>query len=178
MGVRRCYPYTCPGSYYVGGYVCRKAVHVIDTCFLTTRNVIETLHDRRLTLTRLPTHLGSPGVGIGALSAAPPLLINPPPPPPPRAAGKSFPDNLDEENPSAQISSVLLVQADEGIPSPIVDLIDGSTATYRVLTVLGLQFLNLPLRPGNGIRIHRCANKYMEVAPVAIGLYLLRVMVG
>ncbi|KZV16153.1 plasma membrane ATPase 1-like [Dorcoceras hygrometricum] len=34
---------------------------------LTTRNVIETLHDRRLTLTRLPTHLGSPGVGIGTV---------------------------------------------------------------------------------------------------------------
>ncbi|KZV53513.1 hypothetical protein F511_41069 [Dorcoceras hygrometricum] len=69
---------------------------------------------------------------ISALSAAPPLLINPPSrPPPPRAARKSFPANLDEENPSVQISSVLLVQADEGIPSPVVDLIDGSTATYR-----------------------------------------------
>ncbi|KZV38427.1 hypothetical protein F511_37334 [Dorcoceras hygrometricum] len=32
---------------------------------LTTRNVIETLHDWRLTLTRLPTHLGSSGGGIG-----------------------------------------------------------------------------------------------------------------
>ncbi|KZV44699.1 putative receptor-like protein kinase [Dorcoceras hygrometricum] len=31
---------------------------------------------------------------------------------------------LDEENLSMQISSVLLVQADEGIPSPVVDLID------------------------------------------------------
>ncbi|KZV50137.1 U-box domain-containing protein 33-like [Dorcoceras hygrometricum] len=47
-----------------------------------------------------------------------------PPPPPPLFAGKLFPANLDEENPSVQISSGLLVQADEGIPSPIVDLID------------------------------------------------------
>ncbi|KZV33869.1 callose synthase 12-like [Dorcoceras hygrometricum] len=31
---------------------------------------------------------------------------------------------LDEENPSVQISSGLLVQADKGIPSPVVDLID------------------------------------------------------
>ncbi|KZV29030.1 LRR receptor-like serine/threonine-protein kinase EFR [Dorcoceras hygrometricum] len=30
---------------------------------------------------------------------------------------------FDEENPSAQISSGLLVQADEGIPPPVVDLI-------------------------------------------------------
>ncbi|KZV38681.1 polygalacturonase inhibitor 1-like [Dorcoceras hygrometricum] len=48
----------------------------------------------------------------------------PPPPPPPLFAGKSFPANLDEENPSAPISSGLLVQADEGIPSPVVNLID------------------------------------------------------
>ncbi|KZV32183.1 hypothetical protein F511_19884 [Dorcoceras hygrometricum] len=34
------------------------------------------------------------------------------------------PANLDEENPSVQISSGLLVQADEGVPSPVVDLID------------------------------------------------------
>ncbi|KZV16102.1 hypothetical protein F511_44934 [Dorcoceras hygrometricum] len=31
---------------------------------------------------------------------------------------------LDEENPSVQISSGLLVQSDKGIPSPVVDLID------------------------------------------------------
>ncbi|KZV41492.1 hypothetical protein F511_15130 [Dorcoceras hygrometricum] len=46
------------------------------------------------------------------------------PPPPPLFAGKSFPAKFDEENPSAQISSGLLVQADEEIPSPVVDLID------------------------------------------------------
>ncbi|KZV35722.1 hypothetical protein F511_39894 [Dorcoceras hygrometricum] len=39
-------------------------------------------------------------------------------------AGKLFPANLDEENPSVPISSGLLVQSDEGIPSPVVDLID------------------------------------------------------
>ncbi|KZV32080.1 hypothetical protein F511_31916 [Dorcoceras hygrometricum] len=44
--------------------------------------------------------------------------------PPPLFAGKSFPANLDEENPSAPISSGLLVHADEGIPYPVVDLID------------------------------------------------------
>ncbi|KZV21054.1 periodic tryptophan protein 2 [Dorcoceras hygrometricum] len=43
---------------------------------------------------------------------------------PPPLAGKLFPANLDEENPSVQISSGLLVQADEGISSPVVDLID------------------------------------------------------
>ncbi|KZV56130.1 plasma membrane ATPase 1-like [Dorcoceras hygrometricum] len=51
-------------------------------------------------------------------------FLQPPPPPPPLFAGKSFPANLDEENPSTLISSGLLVQADEGIPSPVVDLID------------------------------------------------------
>ncbi|KZV20333.1 hypothetical protein F511_41722 [Dorcoceras hygrometricum] len=37
-----------------------------ESAVLTTRNVIETLHDRHLTLTRLPTHLGSFGGGIGS----------------------------------------------------------------------------------------------------------------
>ncbi|KZV54121.1 hypothetical protein F511_34980 [Dorcoceras hygrometricum] len=45
-------------------------------------------------------------------------------PPPPLFAEKSFPAKFDEDNPSAQISSGLLVQADEGIPSPVMDLID------------------------------------------------------
>ncbi|KZV41805.1 pentatricopeptide repeat-containing protein [Dorcoceras hygrometricum] len=53
---------------------------------LTTRNVIETLHDRRLTLTRLPTHLGSLGVGIGEI---PMHIIRPPP----RAAAETFSRN-------------------------------------------------------------------------------------
>ncbi|KZV16157.1 dystroglycan-like [Dorcoceras hygrometricum] len=56
----------------------------------------------------------------------PPLLLShkppPPPPPPPRVAGIRS-GQFDEENPSAQISSGFLVQADEGIPPPVVDLI-------------------------------------------------------
>ncbi|KZV30400.1 dynein alpha chain, flagellar outer arm [Dorcoceras hygrometricum] len=44
--------------------------------------------------------------------------------PPPPLRRKIVPANLDEENPSAPISSGLLVQADEGIPSPVVDPID------------------------------------------------------
>ncbi|KZV43616.1 hypothetical protein F511_00167 [Dorcoceras hygrometricum] len=46
-----------------------------------------------------------------------------PPPPPPRFAGIRS-GQLDEENPSALISSGLLVQADEGVSLPVVDLID------------------------------------------------------
>ncbi|KZV28607.1 hypothetical protein F511_11912 [Dorcoceras hygrometricum] len=42
---------------------------------LTTRNVIETLHDRRLTLTRLPNHLGSLGGRIGLQAPKPPPLL-------------------------------------------------------------------------------------------------------
>ncbi|KZV48541.1 Metal transporter Nramp6 (ISS) [Dorcoceras hygrometricum] len=59
--------------------------------------------------------------------AAPPSPLYKPPPPC-AAAAASSPEfvsvNLDEENPSAPISSGLLVLADEGIPSPIMDLID------------------------------------------------------
>ncbi|KZV42984.1 helicase domain-containing family protein [Dorcoceras hygrometricum] len=40
------------------------------------------------------------------------------------ASPEFVPAKFDEENPSAQISSGLLVQADEGIPFPVVDLID------------------------------------------------------
>ncbi|KZV48579.1 helicase domain-containing family protein [Dorcoceras hygrometricum] len=45
-----------------------------------------------------------------------------PPPPPPREA-RICSGQLDEENPSAPISSGLLVQADEGVSYPVVDLI-------------------------------------------------------
>ncbi|KZV13564.1 hypothetical protein F511_45272 [Dorcoceras hygrometricum] len=38
---------------------------------------------------------------------------------------------LIEENPSVLISSGLLVQADEGVSLPVVDLIDESTAAYH-----------------------------------------------
>ncbi|KZV28598.1 hypothetical protein F511_34421 [Dorcoceras hygrometricum] len=64
------------------------------------------------------------------------------PPPPPLFAGKFVPANLDEESPSAPISSGLLVQADEGIPSPVVDLID---VVYR----------NLPMQIDNDLVIYR-----------------------
>ncbi|KZV16957.1 hypothetical protein F511_19743 [Dorcoceras hygrometricum] len=50
------------------------------------------------------------------------------PPPPSSAAAtcrrKIVSGQLNEKNPSVQISSGLLVQADEGIPSPVMDLID------------------------------------------------------
>ncbi|KZV06561.1 putative receptor-like protein kinase [Dorcoceras hygrometricum] len=48
----------------------------------------------------------------------------PTPPPPPPSSPEIRSGQLNEENPSVQISSGLLVQADEGIPSPVVDLID------------------------------------------------------
>ncbi|KZV31873.1 hypothetical protein F511_42056 [Dorcoceras hygrometricum] len=49
---------------------------------------------------------------------------------PPPLAGICF-GQLFEENPSVLISSGLLVQADEGVSLPVVDLIDESTAAYR-----------------------------------------------
>ncbi|KZV19593.1 hypothetical protein F511_44116 [Dorcoceras hygrometricum] len=46
--------------------ICRvDKSEVLVVLISPTRNVIETLHDRRLTLTHLPTHLGSLGGGIG-----------------------------------------------------------------------------------------------------------------
>ncbi|KZV31942.1 hypothetical protein F511_13381 [Dorcoceras hygrometricum] len=72
--------------------------------------------------------------GKTLLAAAPSPLHKPPPPPPPCAAAAAssefVPANLDEKNPSTPISSGLLVQDDEGIPSPVVDLID---VVYRNL---------------------------------------------
>ncbi|KZV44687.1 hypothetical protein F511_30914 [Dorcoceras hygrometricum] len=59
----------------------------------------------------------------------------PPPPsastPPPPLIDRTCSDQSFEENPSALISSGLLVQADDGVSLPIVDLIDESTAAYR-----------------------------------------------
>ncbi|KZV57198.1 hypothetical protein F511_40028 [Dorcoceras hygrometricum] len=49
----------------------------------------------------------------------PPLTKPPPPPFAGNCSGQSF-----EENPSAPISSGFLVQADEGVSYPVVDLID------------------------------------------------------
>ncbi|KZV23073.1 mitochondrial ribosome-associated GTPase 1 [Dorcoceras hygrometricum] len=81
---------------------------------------------------------------LRALVAAPlSSLKRPPPPPPhatrrrftPRAAAASFAGNCSgqyfEENPSAPISSGLIVQADEGVSLPVVDLID---VIYRRLS--------------------------------------------
>ncbi|KZV50288.1 hypothetical protein F511_33193 [Dorcoceras hygrometricum] len=65
--------------------------------------------------------------------AAPTSPLYKPPPPPLRR--KVVSANLDKENPSAQILSGLLVKADEGIPSPVVDLIDD---IYRRLPCSGL----------------------------------------
>ncbi|KZV31838.1 hypothetical protein F511_44949 [Dorcoceras hygrometricum] len=72
---------------------------------------------------------------MAAPSPSPPT---PPPPPPlpavgrrPPLFGRTFSDQFFEENPSALISSGLLVQADEGFSLPVVDLIDESTAAYR-----------------------------------------------
>ncbi|KZV06742.1 hypothetical protein F511_45776 [Dorcoceras hygrometricum] len=66
-----------------------------------------------------------------------PSSHKPPRPPPSCAAAaaaslrrKIVPANLDEENPSVPISSGLLVQADKGVSSPVVDLID---VVYRNL---------------------------------------------
>ncbi|KZV52835.1 hypothetical protein F511_34034 [Dorcoceras hygrometricum] len=74
----------------------------------------------------------------------PRLSIRPPPlltsrrrrrarhaPPPPPLIDRTCSDQFFEENPSALISSGLLVQADEGVSLPVVDLIDESTAAYR-----------------------------------------------
>ncbi|KZV46640.1 hypothetical protein F511_12954 [Dorcoceras hygrometricum] len=59
-----------------------------------------------------------------------------PPPCLPRAAVAAFPHRTcsghsEEEFPSVLISSCLLVQADEGVSLPVMDLIDESTAAYR-----------------------------------------------
>ncbi|KZV20914.1 plasma membrane ATPase 1-like [Dorcoceras hygrometricum] len=201
---------------------------------LTTRNVIETLHDRRLTLTRLPTHLvirrrdwstrsvfgkwvylvtlvmslfdlQDVCIAIGSITTLDlPMVVDligiyglkgpyctltttnwflqalsviprgswgdvarrtyhdpmgksgiittnpkpkalgrhspsPPTPPPPLPAVSRRPPLIDrtcsdqffEENPSALISSGLLVQANEGVSLPVVDLIDESITAYR-----------------------------------------------
>ncbi|KZV14167.1 hypothetical protein F511_44216 [Dorcoceras hygrometricum] len=52
-------------------------------------------------------------------------------PPPPLLRRKIVSGQFDEENPSVQISSGLLVQADEGVSNPVMDLI-------------GVNYRNLP----------------------------------
>ncbi|KZV51495.1 hypothetical protein F511_34406 [Dorcoceras hygrometricum] len=66
-------------------------------------------------------------------------------PPPPALTGKLFPAKFHEENPSAQISSGFLVQADEGIPSPVVDLIDDIYRNTRLQLTLNLEASSRPL---------------------------------
>ncbi|KZV31861.1 hypothetical protein F511_30063 [Dorcoceras hygrometricum] len=55
---------------------------------------------------------------------APPLSSSKPQAAAAASSPEIVPAKFDEENPSAPISSGLLVQADEGIPYPVVDLID------------------------------------------------------
>ncbi|KZV41251.1 nucleoprotein TPR [Dorcoceras hygrometricum] len=52
-------------------------------------------------------------------------------PPSPPLIDRTCSDQFFEENPSVLISSGLLVQADEGVSLPVMDLIDESTAAYR-----------------------------------------------
>ncbi|KZV58315.1 hypothetical protein F511_28453 [Dorcoceras hygrometricum] len=65
---------------------------------------------------------------LSVLRPPPSSLSKPPPPLVHAAAAASFAETcsgqLDEENPSVPISSGLLVQADEGVSYPVVDLID------------------------------------------------------
>ncbi|KZV20972.1 hypothetical protein F511_36983 [Dorcoceras hygrometricum] len=96
---------------------------------------------------------------MGSTIAAAPLLStsrrrrHAPSPPSPLFAGKSFPAKFDEENPSAPISSVLIVQADEGVSHLVVDRID---VVYRNLPIVFLFFRCLTGRhdpdPNSGIR--------------------------
>ncbi|KZV52103.1 hypothetical protein F511_12303 [Dorcoceras hygrometricum] len=82
----------------------------------------------RYTLTLNQKLLSAP-LPLSQAAAAAAVVATPPPPPPPLAEicfGQLF-----DENPSALISSGLLVQADEGVSLPVVDLIDEYTAAYR-----------------------------------------------
>ncbi|KZV22498.1 hypothetical protein F511_19938 [Dorcoceras hygrometricum] len=79
--------------------------------------------DRRSELRRSHSGGDEPNVhplDPGPLGRRPSSLTKPPRPP--RVAGIRS-GQFDEENPSTQISSGLLVQADEGIPPLVVDLI-------------------------------------------------------
>ncbi|KZV44298.1 hypothetical protein F511_17621 [Dorcoceras hygrometricum] len=100
--------------------------------------------------------------------AAPPPKTSPRPRRLPRAAARrptrrpslidqTCSDQFFEEDPSVLISSGLLVQDDEGVSLPVVDLIDESTAAYREEPV-SLRFWLEPgaCRQQDGIRIrHR-----------------------
>ncbi|KZV19344.1 hypothetical protein F511_23118 [Dorcoceras hygrometricum] len=68
---------------------------------------------------------------LSSLSKSHRRRLHAPPPPPPLLRRKIVSGQFDEENPSVQISSGLLVQADEGVSNPVVDLI-------------GVNYRNLP----------------------------------
>ncbi|KZV16426.1 hypothetical protein F511_34936 [Dorcoceras hygrometricum] len=82
-----------------------------------------------------------------------------------RRRSRTCSDRSGEENPSVKSSLCFLEQNDKGIGIPVVDRIRRPTQpTIEVpisscIDCSGLQFLNLPLCPGSGIRIHRCAHK-------------------
>ncbi|KZV27115.1 hypothetical protein F511_28512 [Dorcoceras hygrometricum] len=83
---------------------------------------------------KLQRWISSFGPGpVGPVQAAPlsPKSRRRRPPPPPPLIDRTCSDQFFEENPSALISSGLLVLADEGVSLPVVDLIDESTAAYR-----------------------------------------------
>ncbi|KZV20506.1 DNA-directed RNA polymerase V subunit 1 [Dorcoceras hygrometricum] len=73
---------------------------------------------------------------------------------------------LDEKNPSALISSGLLVQADEGVSLPVVDLIDKSTAAYR----------EVPLECYKVVEAADEENKFISFAYVDIFAYVASCM--
>ncbi|KZV29980.1 hypothetical protein F511_33148 [Dorcoceras hygrometricum] len=82
------------------------------------------------------------------LAAAPSLLYKPPPPP---SSPKNCFRPFDEENPSAQISSRLLVQGDEGVSYPVVDRI-------------GVIYRNLPRRADVIVTTVGARHKCQQVA--------------
>ncbi|KZV42382.1 hypothetical protein F511_23840 [Dorcoceras hygrometricum] len=69
-------------------------------------------HNTTQTLTLAPSGRSSSPLSKSAAAAAAASLAG------------NYSGQLDEENPSAPISSGLLVQADEGVSLPVVDLID------------------------------------------------------
>ncbi|KZV49888.1 hypothetical protein F511_40960 [Dorcoceras hygrometricum] len=103
------------GNHNVQFWKLSRSVDLIgDRSYDEVSTIIITLDSKTLTL---------------ELSSRRPSSLHKPPPPPPCVAGNCS-GQLDEENPSAPISSGLLVQANEGVSYPIVDLID---IIYRCL---------------------------------------------
>ncbi|KZV53627.1 polyol transporter 2 [Dorcoceras hygrometricum] len=78
-----------------------------------------TIHLHAQNITMFPTNETWPPPFLSSIAAA----RRAPPPPPPVFAGKFVSGQFDEENPFVLISSVLLVQADEGVSFLVVDRI-------------------------------------------------------